>query len=43
MKDPSGIPNKSKFVVAKEAVRTVMEMLNPNDRVSVHFGFMINS
>ncbi|CAC5416929.1 unnamed protein product [Mytilus coruscus] len=35
MKQNSGVTSKSKMSIAKEAARTVIETLNPNDRVAV--------
>ncbi|XP_052072380.1 VWFA and cache domain-containing protein 1-like isoform X9 [Mytilus californianus] len=35
MKQISGVTSKSKMSIAKEAARTVIETLNPNDRVAV--------
>ncbi|CAG2235343.1 unnamed protein product [Mytilus edulis] len=35
MKQISGVTSKSKMIIAKEAARTVIETLNPNDRVAV--------
>ncbi|XP_071178164.1 VWFA and cache domain-containing protein 1-like isoform X2 [Mytilus edulis] len=35
MKQTSGVTSKSKMSIAKEAARTVIETLNPNDRVAV--------
>jgi len=37
MKRPSLVPDKSKFVLAKEAARYVIQTLNPNDRVCLLF------
>lgn len=37
MKAPSGVPNKQKLTVAKEAAHAVINTLNPNDRVRLLF------
>ena len=36
MKQPSGLPDKTRIVIAKEAVNNVIQTLKPDDRVSTH-------
>ncbi|XP_063448509.1 VWFA and cache domain-containing protein 1-like [Mytilus trossulus] len=44
MKAPSGVPNKQKLTVAKEAAHAVINTLNPNDRVSaISFNSVVRS